>query len=95
MERILKKALKTREHLNEHYIYVSKDDFKDACVHLYGKKHAVLRLVFATDERETEGAFNVYAVFSIPGIDRFDIVVLSLREDDSTFLSELAPRFFV
>ena len=87
MERILKKALKTKEHLNERYIYVSREEFKSTCVHLYGKERAVLRLMFATDERETEGTFNVYAVFSVPGTDRFDIAVLSLKEDDLTFPS--------
>ena len=82
--------MKTRDHLNERYIHVNKDDFKDTCVYLYGKKRAVLRLMFATDERETEGAFNVYTVFSIPGIDRFDIVVLSRRKTTSP--SPLSPR---
>jgi Ni,Fe-hydrogenase III large subunit/Ni,Fe-hydrogenase III component G len=91
MEKLLKKARTTRDHLNERYIYVSADDFKGTCVYLYGKKRAVLRLMFAADEREKEGAFNVYAVFSIPGIDRFDIVVLSVKEDDLTFPS-LTPE---
>ena len=80
MERILKKAVKTREHLNERYIHVNRDDFKDACQLLH-KEHGILRLMFATDERKTEGVFRIYTVFSIPGIDRFDIVVLSLKND--------------
>ncbi|HXX80944.1 MAG TPA: NADH-quinone oxidoreductase subunit C [Thermodesulfovibrionales bacterium] len=91
MERILKKALKTREHLNERYLYVSREEFKSTCMHLYVKERTILRLMFATDERKTEGAFNVYVVFSVPGADRFDIVVLSLNEDDLTF-SSITPE---
>ena len=87
MEKILKKALLTREHLNERYIHVAKDDFKDACLFLHHKLHAVLRLMFATDEREKEGVFRTYTVFSVPGADRFEIIVLSLKDDDVTFPS--------
>jgi Ni,Fe-hydrogenase III large subunit/Ni,Fe-hydrogenase III component G len=87
MERVFKKALQTREHLNEVYIEVAKKDFKEACLHLSDDNHAILRLMFATDERESAGVFRVYAVFSVPGIDRFFIVVLSLSEPDVTFPS--------
>lgn len=87
MERILSKAIKTREHLNEVYIEVKKDDYKDACIYLYAKKHAILRLMFATDERQIDSAFRIYAVFSIPGIDRFLIIVLSIKGADFIFPS--------
>lgn len=87
MERVLNKAIKIKEHLNEQYIEIKKDDFKDACVYLYEEKHAILRLMFATDERQIDGVFRIYAVFSIPGIDRFFIIVLPLKEDDTTFPS--------
>lgn len=86
MEWIINKAIKIREYLNEQYIEVRKDDFKEACVYLY-KKHAILRLMFAADERQIDGTFKVYAVFSIPGIDKFFIIVLSLKDDDLTFPS--------
>lgn len=86
MEWIIKKAIKTREYLNEQYIEVRKDDFKEACVYLY-KRHAILRLMFATDERQIDGTFKVYAVLSIPGIDKFFIIVLPLKDDDLTFPS--------
>lgn len=87
MERILNKAIKTREYLNEHYIEVRKDEFKDVCVYLYEKKNAMLRLMFATDERQIDDSFRIYVVFSIPGIDKFYIIVLSLKDDDLTFPS--------
>jgi Ni,Fe-hydrogenase III large subunit/Ni,Fe-hydrogenase III component G len=87
MEKILRKAVQTREYLNERYIHVARDDFKEACLFLHHKMRGILRLMFATDERETDGAFRVYAVFSVPGIDRFEIIVLSLKDDDLTFPS--------
>ncbi|GAB4414134.1 MAG: NADH-quinone oxidoreductase subunit C [Thermodesulfovibrionales bacterium] len=86
MEEILKKAIKRREHLNEQYIEVRKDNFKESCIYLIDKKHALLRLMFAADERQIDGAFRVYAVFSIPGIDKFFIISISLA-DDLTFPS--------
>ncbi|MBI5188042.1 MAG: NADH-quinone oxidoreductase subunit C [Nitrospirae bacterium] len=82
-----KKGVKIREHLNEQYIEVSRKDFKDSCAYLYEKKHSVLRLMFATDERRIDNSFRIYTVFSIPGIDRFFIIVLSLKDDDFTFPS--------
>ncbi|MBI4689927.1 MAG: NADH-quinone oxidoreductase subunit C [Nitrospirae bacterium] len=87
MEKIIKKAIRTREYLNETYIEVSRNDFKEICMYIYKAKYAILRLMFAADEREIDGVFRVYAVFSIPGIDRFFIVVLSLKEDDLIFPS--------
>ncbi len=87
MEKILKKAVKTKEYLNEIYIEVARNDFKEVSVYLCDKKNAILRLMFATDEREIDETFKLYAVFSVPGIDRFFIIVLSLKEDDLTFPS--------
>ncbi|MFN3396349.1 MAG: NADH-quinone oxidoreductase subunit C [Thermodesulfovibrionales bacterium] len=86
MERLKQKALRMKEHLNESYIEVRRDEFKDICLYLYETKKAILRLMFATDEREVDGTFKVYAVFSIPGIDRFFIIFVSLT-DDLTFPS--------
>ncbi|HAM52477.1 MAG TPA: NADH-quinone oxidoreductase subunit F [Nitrospiraceae bacterium] len=87
IEGILKKALTTREYLNELYVEVREGDFKDACLFFSKKKHALLRLMFAADEREVNGVFKVYCVFSVPGIDRFFIVATPLREDDPVFSS--------
>lgn len=86
MEKLKKKAIRTREHLNEIYVEVKRDDFKDICLYLYETKKAILRLMFATDEREIDGTFKVYVVFSIPGIDLFSIIFFSLK-DDLTFPS--------
>lgn len=87
MEKILKAAVATREYLNEFYIEVAGKDFKDTCVYLHEKKGALLRLMFGTDERETDGTFKIYAVFSIPGIDRFQIIVLPIKSDAPSFPS--------
>jgi Ni,Fe-hydrogenase III large subunit/Ni,Fe-hydrogenase III component G len=87
MEKVIKKAMKTTEHLNESYIEVRTDDYKDICRHLYEDRHAVLRLMFAADERERDGVFRIYTVFSLPGADRFFIIVLPVREADSAFPS--------
>jgi len=86
MERIKNKALNIREYLNESYIEVKKEDFRETCLYLWDTKKALLRLMFATDEREIDNAFRVYAVFSIPGQDKFYIIYISLR-DDLTFPS--------
>ncbi len=86
MDKLKQKAIKMKEHLNEVYIEVHSDEFKDVCLYLYEKKRAMLRLMFATDERQIDDAFKVYAIFSIPGFDRFWIIYLSLR-DDLTFPS--------
>lgn len=87
MDYILRKAIKKKENLNELYIEVSKDNFSDSCAYIYGKKNAILRLMFATDERPVDGSFRIYAVFSIPGDERLFIIVLSLKEPALTFPS--------
>jgi Ni,Fe-hydrogenase III large subunit/Ni,Fe-hydrogenase III component G len=87
MESMFKKAVSTREHLNEVTIEVRKEDFKDVCVHLHARQHALLRLMFATDERQKDGFFRVYAVFSVPGVDKFYFIVLPVTENESSFPS--------
>jgi Ni,Fe-hydrogenase III large subunit/Ni,Fe-hydrogenase III component G len=87
MENIYRKAVSTREHRNEVFIEVRKEDFKDVCVHLHTKQHALLRLMFASDEREKDGLFRIYTVFSVPGADRFYFIVLPLRDQDPSFPS--------
>lgn len=87
MENILNKAVKKREHLNEIYVEVGKEDFRDACVGLYAEEGARLRLMFASDERVVDGHYRVYCVFSVPGSDRFMIIVTALGENDCAFRS--------
>jgi len=93
IEKVLDKAVKTREHLNELYIEISKEHLKKVCMYLYENKDALLRLIFASDEREIDGSFRVYYVFSIPGVDRFFIPLISLKGDDLSFpsITELIP----
>jgi len=81
MERLRHKALNIKEYLNELYIEVKRDEFKEICIYLYEEKKAILRLMFGTDERAIDGAFRVYAVFSEPSIDKFFIIYISLRDD--------------
>ncbi len=87
MEWVIKKSVRTKEHLNELYIEVKKEDFKDICIYMSYRKQAMLRLMFATDERGIDNRFRIYTVFSIPGIDRFYIIVLPLEADDPSFPS--------
>jgi Ni,Fe-hydrogenase III large subunit/Ni,Fe-hydrogenase III component G len=87
MENVFKKAVTTREHGNEVYFEVRKEDFRDVCVALSAGQHALLRLMFATDERQKDGFFRIYAVFSIPGIDKFFFIVLPVEKNESSFPS--------
>jgi Ni,Fe-hydrogenase III large subunit/Ni,Fe-hydrogenase III component G len=87
IESIFRKAVSTREHRNEVFIEVRKEDFKDVCVQLHARQHALLRLMFAADERQKDGFFRVYAVFSVPGVDRFYFIVLSVAEQEPSFPS--------
>ncbi len=64
---------------NEKYIELSAADFPRKCAE-YSRRH-FLRTMFAADERELDGYFRVYAVFSPMGEDRFDILTMKLRED--------------
>jgi Ni,Fe-hydrogenase III large subunit/Ni,Fe-hydrogenase III component G len=87
MENIFKGAAATKEYLNELYTEVTEGNFRDACAYLYKEKKALLRLMFAADERETDGAFKIYTVFSIPGIDSFRIIVLPVKSEAPVFPS--------
>lgn len=87
MEWVIKKSLRTKEHLNELYLEVKREDFKDICIYMSYRKQAMLRLMFATDERSIDGRFRIYTVFSIPGVDKFYIVVLPVEADDPSFPS--------
>ncbi|MFN3740287.1 MAG: NADH-quinone oxidoreductase subunit C [Thermodesulfovibrionales bacterium] len=87
MEWVIKKSVRTKEHLNELYLEVKREDFKDICVYMSYRKQAMLRLMFATDERGIDARFRIYTVFSIPGIDKFYIVVLPVEADDPSFPS--------
>jgi len=87
MESILQKAIGIKEHLNELYIEVEKDSFKDDCLALHREKGAMLRVMLGADERELDGSFRIYTAFSMPGVDRLLTVVLSLREPDLSFPS--------
>jgi len=87
MEKVLKRLINKKQNLNEVYIEVRKKDFKDACIYLYQNGEAILRVMFATDERQIDSTFKIYAVFSVPGKDEFFIIYISLAEDDLSFPS--------
>jgi len=91
MEKNLNKAVTIVERLNESYIEVRAEDFKDLCGYFDDTLHAILRVMFATDEREKDGQFRIYVVFSVPGKDRFFIIVLPVLELDPRFPS-ITPR---
>jgi Ni,Fe-hydrogenase III large subunit/Ni,Fe-hydrogenase III component G len=87
MEKALKRSINIKRHLNEVYIEVQKKDFKDACIYLYQNGEAILRTMFAADERRIDGSFKIYSVFSVPGKDNFSIIYTSLSGDDLSFPS--------
>ncbi len=79
MERIMNKAVSTVEQGNELYVEVTAGDFRELCAHLFEDRHALLRVMFATDERQKDGVFRIYAVFTVPGRTRFVILVLPVK----------------
>ncbi|MBI5408602.1 MAG: NADH-quinone oxidoreductase subunit C [Nitrospirae bacterium] len=79
MERVYKKAVGVKKFLNEEYIEVGADDFRDICTYLE-KKQGAFRLMFAADERRIDGTFKIYVVFSIHGKDAFAVIVLPLKD---------------
>jgi len=87
MEKVIKRSITTKKYLNELYVEVRREDFRDACMFLYQNGAAILRVMFATDERQVDGTFRVYAVFSVPGKDEFTVLYISLRGDDLSFPS--------
>jgi Ni,Fe-hydrogenase III large subunit/Ni,Fe-hydrogenase III component G len=87
IEGILRKAVSTREHLNELSIEVLRGDFREACGLLFNEGRALLRVMFATDDRAEDGVFRVRVVFSPPGIDRFFVIVLPLKGGETSFPS--------
>jgi len=86
MERNLKQG-PVRRILNEAYVTVDSVDFRETCVSLMVKQHALLRLMFASDEREKDGFFRIYVAFSVPGADAFTFIVLQVKEDAPSFPS--------
>ncbi len=87
MDLLQKKTVTSRAHLNERYHEVAWDDFHEVCTFLTTRQHAILRVLFASDERERDGVFRIYAVFSVPGQDLFTIIVLPLRGGEMSFPS--------
>jgi Ni,Fe-hydrogenase III large subunit/Ni,Fe-hydrogenase III component G len=87
MQKVLKNAVKTTERLNESLLEVKRNDFRKVCAYLFEDLHALLRVMFAADERERDGFFRIYAVFSVPGVDRFFTIILSLKPDETRFPS--------
>ena len=88
MEKVIKRSITTKKYLNETYIEVRREDFRDACMFLYQNGEAILRVMFATDERQIDGTFRVYAVFSVPGKDEFTVSSIFLF-GETTFHSPL------
>ncbi len=66
---------------NETYREVAPEEFRQECARLFDNGRGRLRMMFAVDSRETGEGFNIYAVFSHPGKDLFEIVVLKDLEE--------------
>jgi Ni,Fe-hydrogenase III large subunit/Ni,Fe-hydrogenase III component G len=87
MDKIRAKTVKAWVRLNESYFEVKTGDFKDICCYLHDDLHAILRVMFACDEREKDDLFRIYTVFSKPGHDQFIIIVLPVQPSDRQFPS--------
>jgi Ni,Fe-hydrogenase III large subunit/Ni,Fe-hydrogenase III component G len=72
--------------VNERYVDISRDEFPLKCAEYFARRY-FLRTMFAADERAVDGHFRVYAVFSPAGEDRFEILSLSLKEDNLSYKS--------
>ena len=76
---------------NELYRELGNNEFRDYCISLTRSGNFMLRLIFATDERVTDGSFKVYAVFSEQGQDVFHIPHMRLQGDNPRYPS-LTPH---
>jgi len=65
---------------NEKYIEVKPDEIASRSAMLFRQKQS-LRTMFASDERELDGAFRVYAVFSPSNIDSITILSMAVKDD--------------
>lgn len=87
METLFKRAVSVRQSLNEVYLEVGSEGFRESARYLWEEKRGKLHLMFASDDRGIDGTFRVYAVFSVQGDDRFIILVLPVGEDKTEFPS--------
>lgn len=87
MDILLTNTLSKKNSNNEIYFEVPKNTFRESCLSVYDKGKAILRLMFANDERIIDCLYRIYAVFSVPGFDRFVIVVTTVAPDDMVFQS--------
>jgi len=73
---------------NETYKMVSEDELVGKAAALM-KGRAILRTMFACDERELDGTLKLYAVFSVHGEDRFETLVQDVKDygEGPTFMS--------
>ncbi len=72
---------------NEEYRELRTAEFRDHCVSLNESGDFIFRLMFASDERQGEGCFKVYVVFSEAGGDRFHIPFIRLGGDALSYRS--------
>ena len=73
--------IKVKNPENEIYREVAPEEFRAACMKLFDGGRGRLRLMFGSDNREAGEGFCVYAVFSHPGRDLFEIITLKNLEE--------------
>ncbi|MDA8387185.1 MAG: NADH-quinone oxidoreductase subunit C [Nitrospiraceae bacterium] len=66
---------------NEIYREVAPEEFRQECSKLFDGGRGRLRLMFASDNRETGEGFCIHAVFSHPGKNLFEILALKNLEE--------------
>jgi len=72
---------------NEIYLELGKDEFRDRFISLAKSGNFILRLMFAMDDRASDGSFKVYAVFSERGRDIFHIPFMRLEGENPRYRS--------
>ncbi len=76
--------------VNERYIEIEKDKFRDYCLSMHSSGKYIPRLMFAADMRGQNNCFRIYTVFSENGKDLFHVPFFSLQED-ALYYRSLTP----
>ncbi len=80
LKQYLPENVKTGVSGNAVFFEVPASGIKETARELYGNKKLSLKLIAATDERETQGCFKVWYIFGVPGENAFIIPFIRLKD---------------
>ncbi len=72
---------------NEKYIELDEAGFRDRCISMNNSGKSAVRLMFAADERNIDGSFKIFMVFSETGSDMFHIPFFKLTGNSPSYRS--------